>query len=444
MSFRCQVCGYRSPKWLGRCPQCGEYGTFEEEREAPSQVPPELSREEPPKPLPEVPAPPPERLSTGMPEVDRVLGGLVPGAVVLFGGEPGIGKSTLLLQLAANIADQYGKVLYVSGEEAPSQVKLRAQRLGRESPNLYLLSTQDLLSILNAMARVAPVALVVDSLQTVLANPEGGEVGSLAQVRESAAQLSRVAKTAGIVTFLVSHITKEGGFAGPKTVEHLVDVAVYLEGIREGDLRILRCVKNRYGSTAEVAVLEMTGKGLVEVPNPSLFFVSKEALPRPGTAIVPVLEGTRTLLVEVQALVTPAGGYGPPQRRMAGLDLNRTLVLLAVIEKHLGIHTRALDVYLAVAGGLEVTEPAADLGVCAAILSSLRDRPIPMDTVVLGEVGLAGDLRPVRKGPERLQEVAKLGFRRAIVPHQPLLKKPELEVVRAKTLREGMEALELL
>jgi DNA repair protein RadA/Sms len=444
MSFRCQECGYRSPKWLGRCPQCGNYGTFVEEKEAPSQIPPELVSHEPPKPLPEVPAPPPERLSTGMPEVDRVLGGLVPGAVVLFGGEPGIGKSTLLLQIAANLAERYGKVLYVSGEEATPQIKLRAQRLGHEVPDLYLLSTQDLLAILNAVSRVGPVALVVDSLQTVLANPEGGEVGSLSQVRETAAQLSRVAKTAGIVTFLVSHITKEGGFAGPKTVEHLVDVAVYLEGIREGDLRILRCVKNRYGSTAEVAVLEMTGRGLVEVPNPSLFFISKETLPRPGTAIVPVLEGTRTLLVEVQALVTPSGGYGPPQRRMAGLDLNRTLVLLAVIEKHLGVHTRALDVYLAVAGGLEVTEPAADLGICAAILSSLRDRPIPPDTVVLGEVGLAGDLRPVRKGPERLQEVAKLGFRRAVVSHQPLPKKLDLDVVRAKTLREALEALELV
>ncbi len=444
MSFRCQECGYRSPKWLGRCPQCGNYGTFVEEKETPSQIPPELVSYEPPRPLPEVPAPPPERLSTGMPEVDRVLGGLVPGAVVLFGGEPGIGKSTLLLQIAANLAERYGKVLYVSGEEAPSQIKLRAQRLGHQPPNLFLLSSQDLLAILNAVSRVGPIALVVDSLQTVLANPEGGEVGSLAQVREAAAQLSRVAKTAGIVTFLVSHITKEGGFAGPKTVEHLVDVAVYLEGIREGDLRILRCVKNRYGSTAEVAVLEMTGKGLVEVPNPSLFFISKEALPRPGTAIVPVLEGTRTLLVEVQALVTPSGGYGPPQRRMAGLDVNRTLVLLAVIEKHLGVHTRALDVYLAVAGGLEVTEPAADLGVCAAILSSLRDRPIPPDTVILGEVGLGGDLRPVRKGPERLSEVAKLGFRKAVVANQPLPRKLALEVVRARTLREAMEALELM
>ncbi len=443
MSFRCQECGYRSPKWLGRCPQCGNYGTLVEEGEE-ARVPTEIGVQEPPKPLPEVPAPSSSRLSTGMLEVDRVLGGLAPGAVVLFGGEPGIGKSTLLLQIAAHLAEHHGKVLYVSGEEAPSQIKLRANRLGLNPQNLFLFSSQDLLAILNAVVRIAPQALVVDSLQTVLANPEGGEVGSISQVREAAAQLSRAAKAGGIVTFLVSHITKEGGFAGPKTVEHLVDVAVYLEGIREGDLRILRCVKNRYGSTAEVAVLEMGAKGLVEVPNPSLFFVSKEALPRPGVAIVPVLEGTRTLLVEVQALVTPASGYGPPQRRMAGLDLNRTLVLLAVIEKFLGVHVRALDVYLAVAGGLEVTEPAVDLGLCAAVLSSLRERPIPAGTVVVGEVGLGGDLRPVRKGPERLQEVAKLGFRRAVVPHQPLPKKLELEVFRAHTLREATEALELL
>lgn len=440
MPYRCRECGYRSLKWLGRCPQCGLWGTFAEiEEQGPAEVLPE-----PPKPLPEVPAPPSERLTTGMPEVDRVLGGLVPGVVVLFGGEPGIGKSTLLLQVAAGLSERYGKVLYVSGEEASSQIKLRASRLGLDVPNLFLLSTQELLGIVEAVKREEPLALVVDSLQTVLARPDGGEVGSLAQVREAAAQLSRLAKGLGMITFLVSHITKEGGFAGPKTVEHLVDAAVYLEGVRDGELRILRCVKNRYGSTAEVAVLEMGAKGLVEVPNPSLFFVTKEAPPRPGVAIVPVLEGTRTLLVEVQALVTPAGGYGPPQRRMAGLDLNRTIVLLAVMERYLGIQARALDVYLAVAGGLEVTEPACDLGICAATLSSLRNRPIPPDTVVLGEVGLGGDLRPVRKGPERLQEVAKLGFSRAVVAQQPLPKKLSLDVVRAQTLKEAMEALELL
>lgn len=384
-----------------------------------------------------------ERLGTGLPEVDRVLGGLIPGAVVLFGGEPGVGKSTLLLQLAARLAERYGKVLYVSGEEAAVQIKLRAERLGIASTHLYLQAEQELLAIVRAVEEIEPTVLVVDSLQTVLARPDGGEIGSLVQVREAAAHLARLAKGLGMVTFLVSHITKGGEFAGPKTVEHLVDAAVQLEGVREGDLRILRCVKNRFGSTAEVAVLQMGVSGLAEVANPSLFFVSRDRAPKPGAAIVPVLEGSRTLLVEIQALVAPGGGYGPPQRRTAGLDLNRASVLLAVIEKYLGVHARAMDVYLAVAGGLEVREPAADLGVCAAILGSIRGRVIPADTVVLGEVGLSGDIRPVRKGPERLREVAKLGFSRAVVPKGPLPKRLSLEVVQAQALLEAMEALAL-
>ncbi len=441
MPFRCRACGYRSPKWFGRCPSCGNWETFEEVSEAKEREEPRPLGE-PPRPLPEIQVPAQRRLSTGLPEVDRVLGGLIPGAVVLFGGEPGVGKSTLLLQICGKLAQQ-GKVLYVSGEEAPGQVKLRADRLGISEPNLYLLSEQDLLRIVHAVQDVQPHVLVVDSLQTVLAKPEGGEIGSLVQVREAAAQLARLAKALGLVTFLVSHITKEGGFAGPKTVEHLVDVAVYLEGVREGELRLLRCMKNRFGSTEEVAVLQMGPAGLVEIPNPSVFFISQDRTPRPGTAIVPVLEGSRTLLMEIQALVTPGGGFGPPQRRMAGLDLNRVLVLLAVMERYLGVQVRVMDVYLAVAGGLEVREPAADLAACAAILSSLRNRPIPKDTVVLGEVGLGGDVRPVRRGPERLKEVAKLGFSRAVVPSGAWPKRLSLELVPVQTLAQAAEALEL-
>jgi len=440
MPYRCRECGYRSPKWLGRCPQCGRWETFEEAVEEASAV---AGGGAPPRTLPEVPSVAGERLATGMPEVDRVLGGLIPGAVVLFGGEPGVGKSTLLLQLASRLSSRYGKVLYVSGEEAAAQIKLRAERLGLAAPTLYVQAEQELLAIVRAVEEVEPTVLVVDSLQTVLARPDGGEIGSLVQVREAAAHLARLAKGLGMVTFLVSHITKGGEFAGPKTVEHLVDAAVQLEGVREGDLRLLRCVKNRFGSTAEVAVLQMGASGLTEVANPSLFFVSQDRAPKPGAAIVPVLEGSRTLLVEIQALVAPGGGYGPPQRRTAGLDLNRASVLLAVIEKYLGVHVRAMDVYLAVAGGLEVREPAADLGVCAAILGSLRNRVIPSDTVVLGEVGLSGDIRPVRKGPERLQEVAKLGFARAVVPKGPLPKRLSLEMVQSQTLEEAIEALGL-
>ncbi len=439
MPYRCRECGYQSPKWLGRCPQCGQWESF---AEASGPAPADRVGD-PPRPLAEVPLPTGERRETGLGEVDRVLGGLLPGAVVLFGGEPGIGKSTLLLQISARLAARHGKVLYVSGEEAPAQIKLRAERLGIGEDSLYLQSEQDLLAIVRAVEELEPAVLVVDSLQTVLARPDGGEIGSLVQVREAAAHLARLAKGLSMVTFLVSHITKGGEFAGPKTVEHLVDVAVQLEGVREGDLRLLRCLKNRFGSTAEVAVLQMGPTGLTEVANPSLFFVSQDRAPKPGAAIVPVLEGSRTLLVEIQALVAPGGGFGPPQRRAAGLDLNRTSVLLAVIEKYLGVHVRAMDIYLAVAGGLEVREPGADLGVCAAILGSLRNRPIPSDTVVLGEVGLSGDVRPVRKGPERLQEVAKLGFGRAVMPKGPLPKRLSLSVTQAQTLHEAMEALEL-
>ncbi|GAB4310710.1 MAG: DNA repair protein RadA [Candidatus Bipolaricaulota bacterium] len=440
MPYRCRECGYRSPKWLGHCPQCGRWESFEEVGEGVGEGP--SAGGVPPQALAAVSSATGERLTTGMPEVDRVLGGLIPGAVVLFGGEPGVGKSTLLLQLAARLTT-YGKVLYVSGEEAPAQVKLRAERLGIGGDSLYLQSEQELRAIVRAVEELDPAVLVVDSLQTVRARPDGGEIGSLVQVREAAAHLARLAKGLGMVTFLVSHITKGGEFAGPKTVEHLVDVAVQLEGGREGELRLLRCAKNRFGSTAEVAVLQMGPAGLTEVANPSLFFVSQDRVPKPGAAIVPVLEGSRTLLVEVQALIAPGSGFGPPQRRAAGLDLNRTSVLLAVIEKYLGVHVRAMDVYLAVAGGLEVREPAADLGVCAAILGSLRNRPIPADTVVVGEVGLAGDLRPVRKGPERLQEVAKLGFARAVVPSGPIPKRLRLEVTPCSTLREAMEVLQL-
>lgn len=439
MPYRCRECGYQSPKWLGRCPRCGKWETFEEC----GGEGPDGGTGEPPRPLTEIPPLSGERFATGLSEVDRVLGGLLPGAVVLFGGEPGVGKSTLLLQLAARLAARHGKVLYVSGEEAVAQVKLRAERLGIAEPSLYLQATQELLAIVRAVEEVEPAFLVVDSLQTVLARPDGGEIGGLLQVREAAAHLARLAKGLGMVTFLVSHITKGGEFAGPKTVEHLVDAAVQLEGVRESELRLLRCVKNRFGSTAEVAVLQMGPTGLTEVANPSLFFVSQDRQPKPGAAIVPVLEGSRTLLVEIQALTAPGSGFGPPQRRTAGLDLNRTSVLLAVIEKHLGVHVRAMDVYLAVAGGLEVREPAADLGVCAAILGSVRGRAVPTDIVVVGEVDLSGEIRPVRRGPERLQEVAKLGFSRAVAPRGPLPKPLSLDVVQAKTLAEAMDALEL-
>ncbi|NOX45156.1 MAG: DNA repair protein RadA, partial [Caldiserica bacterium] len=423
------------------------WGTLEEVAAEPRDA---RRRDEPaswlgeePRPLPQVPSAPLTRLSTGFPEVDRLLGGgLIPGAVILFGGEPGVGKSTLLLQIAANLARDRGPVLYVSGEESAPQVKLRAERLGIGGDRLYLFAEQSLPRIAAAVEELSPLALVVDSLQTVLARADGGEVGGIQQVREAAAEIARLAKLRGMASFLVSHITKGGGFAGPKTVEHIVDVAIYLEGVRETDLRILRSVKNRFGSTNEVAVFRMGERGMEEVRNPSLFFLSRDRGPKPGSAIVPVLEGTRTMLVEVQALVAPTK-YGPPQRRTPGLDYNRVLVLLAVLERYLGVHIGMSDVYLAVAGGFEVREPALDLGIAAAVLSSLRNRPIPPDTVVIGEIGLSGEIRPVRRAQERLKEVEKLGFARAVLPQQEIEGGLGLELVQVRTVGEAVEALGL-
>ncbi|MFO8033963.1 MAG: DNA repair protein RadA [Candidatus Bipolaricaulota bacterium] len=441
MPYRCKGCGYVSPKWLGRCPGCGVWESFVQVEESAAES---GEAEHNPQPLAQVEALSKARVATGLPETDRILGGgFIPGSVVLVGGEPGVGKSTFLLQLSGALATHHGAVLYISGEESPAQLKLRAQRLGVPQDRLYVLSEQNLLPMLRAVQGLTPVALVVDSLQTVRARQEGGDMGAVPQVREAAGVLARLAKGAGLVCFLVSHITKGGEFAGPKTVEHLVDVALYLEGSRDGELRLIRSVKNRFGSTDEVAVLRMAAEGLVEVANPSTFFVSAQGTEQPGSAIVPVLEGSRTLLMEVQALLAPASGYGPPQRRGAGLDLNRVLVLLAVLEKHLGIHMGMQDCYLAVAGGLEVREPACDLGVIAAVLSSLRVRALPPQTVVLGEVGLAGDVRPVRRGPERLREVAKLGFRRAILPVQNLPASLPLEVNQVRTVEEAARALDL-
>ncbi len=446
MAYVCQKCGYRSVKWLGRCPSCGAWDSFEEisqEKETQKGSEPQSWLGEEPKPLPRVPSTPLARLPTGFPEVDRLLGGgLIPGAVILFGGEPGVGKSTLLLQIAASLSRDHGPVLYVSGEESAPQVKLRAERLGIGAERLYLFAEQSLPRIAAAVEEVSPLALIVDSLQTVIARADGGEVGGIQQVREAAAEFARLSKLRGMASFLVSHITKGGGFAGPKTVEHIVDVAIYLEGVRETDLRILRSVKNRFGSTHEVAVFRMGERGMEEVQNPSLFFLSRDRAPKPGAAIVPVLEGTRTMLVEVQALVSPTK-YGPPQRRCAGLDYNRVLVLLAVIEKYLGVHIGMSDVYLAVAGGFEVREPALDLGIAASVLSSLYNRPLPPDTVVLGEIGLSGEIRPVRKAYERLKEVAKLGFGRAIVPEQAIENDVGLELVPVRDVIQAAEALGL-
>ncbi len=418
MPFTCTSCGQQSVKPFGRCPRCGAWDSYAETREAGVERRDASWLGEDLRPIAEISLADVARIPTGMTEFDRLLGGgLVPGGVILFGGEPGIGKSTLLLQVAHALAERVGNVLYVSGEESESQVKLRASRIGVDSRRLFVLSEQSLDRIAAAVEKVAPCALFVDSIQTATSSAVDGEAGSIRQLREVAGELIRITKSRRLATFLVGHITKDGAFAGPKSVEHLVDVALYLEGGRGEDVRFLRSVKNRFGSTDEAAVLRMTSSGMQEIANPSAFFLEGHAgVERPGAVVVPILEGTRPILVELQALVSPTGGFGVPQRRCTGLDINRVLLLLAVIEKELAVHVGGADVYLSVAGGLEARERGSDLGAVAAIVSSLRDRPLPPRTCVVGEVGLSGEVRAVRRIAERAREAEKMGYERILVP----------------------------
>ncbi|MGB2983792.1 MAG: DNA repair protein RadA [Candidatus Bipolaricaulia bacterium] len=447
MSFSCAECGYRTIKSYGRCPNCGAWDSISEdasEREADSPSAPWIG--ESVRQLSQIDLADVTRRPSGLSEFDRVLGGgLIPGGVILFGGEPGIGKSTLLLQVAQALAERDGNVLFVSGEESESQIKLRASRLGIDGDRLYLLAEQSLPRIVAAVEEVEPCCLIIDSIQTVRgADPEGG-AGSLRQLRGACAELIRLAKTRRLVTFLVGHITKEGSFAGPKTIEHLVDVAVYLEGSRGEDVRILRSVKNRFGPTNEAAVFRMTENGLIEIDDPSSFFLEahgEEA--RSGSVIVSILEGSRPILIELQALVSPTGGYGVPQRRCTGLDVNRVLLLLAVIEKRLAVHAGGADVYLSVAGGLQIRERAADLGIVVAIVSSLRNRAIQARTTVSGEVGLSGEIRAVRRLTDRIGEAKKMGYERIVVPATGKTPRGEgIDVIPVESIDEAIASLGL-
>jgi DNA repair protein RadA/Sms len=444
MSFVCSHCGHRSVKWFGRCPSCGEWDSFTEAGDATEEAPAASWLNEELRSIRQIGLSETERLATGIGEVDRILGGgLLPAGVILFGGEPGIGKSTLLLQIAESLAIRCGNVLYVSGEESEGQVKLRASRIGVENERLFVLSEQSLGRIVAAVERIAPIALIVDSIQTTIDPRAAGEAGSLRQLREISSELIQLTKARRMATFLVGHITKDGAFAGPKTVEHLVDVAVYLEGSRGEDLRILRSVKNRYGATNEVAVFRMTATGLNEVADPSRFFLEDTGgEPRPGSVVVPVLEGTRPILVELQALVSPTGGYGVPQRRCTGLDVNRMLLMMAVLEKHLEIRIGGADVYLSLAGGFETKERGTDLAAAVAIVSSLRNRPLPQRTAVVGEVGLAGEVRAVRRLAERVREAEKMGIERILVPASSRLRSGgTIEVVPVDRIGSAIETL---
>jgi DNA repair protein RadA/Sms len=421
--YVCQSCGYESPKWMGRCPNCVGWNTLVEEAAADATVPPvggrriaRARRVSDPVLLAEVTPPPQGRLATGIAELDRVLGGgIVPGSLVLIGGEPGCGKSTLMTQVADRLGDGEHATLYVTGEESLQQAKLRAERVGAASTRIWLLAETDLDTILETARRLRPAAMIVDSIQTMYRPDLPTSPGSVGQVRECASALLHLAKDEGIAVLLVGHVTKEGAIAGPRVLEHIVDTVLYFEGEQHRAYRILRAIKNRFGSTNEIGVFEMHGSGLREVPNPSAAFLSERPEGASGAAVVCAMEGTRPLLVEVQALVRSAP-FGTPRRTTAGLDYNRLQLLLAVLEKRAGLTLGTADVYASAAGGVRVDEPAADLGVALAVASSYRNRPLDARTVFVGEIGLAGEVRGVPRLGRRLAEAGKLGFRRAVVP----------------------------
>ncbi len=439
--FCCQECGYESAGWLGRCPGCGAWNTIVEEVEA--QIEPgRVVSEAKPLPIESIPAGSGERLPSGLAEFDRVLGGgLVAGSLLLLGGDPGVGKSTLMLQYAAEFARRHGKVLYVSGEESPPQVRLRAERLGSLTESLYVLGATEVEAILAQIRTAQPAMVIVDSIQTMRMEGLVGSPGSVGQVRASASEFLRLAKETGISIFLVGHITKTGALAGPKVLEHMVDTVLYLEGERRYPYRLLRAAKNRFGSTDELAMFAMEESGLAEVANPSAVFLADRAAGEPGTIVFPGLEGTQALLLELQALVA-ASGYGTPRRLVTGLEYNRVSLVLAVLERRLGFALGNQDVYLSLAGGMRLTEPAADLAVALAVASSMQDRPIPAELVAFGEVGLAGEVRPVRAGGRRLAEAAHLGFTKAVLPRGEYRSAPKgLALIQVRTVAEALAAV---
>jgi DNA repair protein RadA/Sms len=414
--FQCQSCGYSSPKWIGKCPDCGAWNSFSEERQLPKSLKTLSKGDYGPMPLSEITGGEAKRVPIGIAELDRVLGGgLVAGAVILIGGDPGIGKSTIILQAIARIASQTGTVLYVSGEESPEQIKLRAERLSVNSDKIMLLPETVVEQVLSVADRMKPAAIVIDSIQTVYTEELTSAPGSVGQIRESAAKLMFYAKRSSTVVFLIGHVTKEGAIAGPRVLEHLVDTVLYFEGDRGHPFRILRTVKNRFGSTNEIGVFEMTDAGLREINNPSEIFLSERPVNTSGSIVLASIEGTRPLLVEMQALVSPTT-FGMPRRTSMGIDFNRLNLLIAVLEKKGGVHLGGMDVFLNVVGGIKITEPAADLGIVAALVSSFRERPLNQQTLVFGEVGLSGEVRAVAQGEARIKEAAKVGFKRAIVP----------------------------
>jgi DNA repair protein RadA/Sms len=442
--YSCQSCGHASYRWLGRCPDCNGWNTFIEEKvvEEKRKGAVLVSSEASPLPISKLNMAEEDRVSTGFPELDRVLGGgLVPGSAVLIGGDPGIGKSTLLLQAMGRFAARGHRVLYVSGEESMRQIRLRGERLGSLSEDLLVYSETSLEKILSTIKECSPGVVVIDSVQTVATDELESSPGSVSQVREVSARLISCVKGLEIPLFLVGHVTKDGAIAGPKVLEHMVDTVLYFEGERGHPFRILRAVKNRFGSVMEIGVFEMKESGLVEVLNPSEIFLAERPVGASGSAVVSSLEGTRTILVEVQSLVCPTL-FGVPRRTVSGVDYNRVVLLAAVLEKKAGMALANHDIFIKVAGGLRLEEPAIDLGVVASIASNFLDRPIEPDTVIFGEVGLAGEVRGVNQVEPRVKEAAKLGFKRCVLPKDNLkgLKRyGDIKLEGVTTVKEAIE-----
>jgi DNA repair protein RadA/Sms len=446
--FCCQSCGHQAPKWLGRCPECESWGTFVEEpltgdAKSPGIVPGGKSAK--PVPLSDVEIADEERRRTGISEFDRALGGgIVAGSLVLIGGDPGIGKSTLMLQAAGNLAENGHSVLYVSGEESLKQLKMRSERLGgNRAASIMAVAETDIAAVTALAESMRPDAMIIDSIQT-MASPDFSSVpGSVGQVREATMRLMALAKQTGVPVFLIGHVTKDGTIAGPRIMEHMVDTVLYFEGDKNQVFRILRAVKNRFGSTNEIGVFEMKTAGLDEVANPSAVFLSEKPDHSAGSVVSASMEGTRPILVELQALASRSS-LGMARRTILGLDQNRVALLVAVMEKKLGMELMGYDVFMNVAGGVRINEPAVDLGIIAAVASSFLDRPIKAGTVVLGEVGLTGEVRAINHIETRVAEVKKMGFENCVLPYSNLKRMQDekrLSVTGVKTIAEAIEAL---
>ena len=446
--YFCQSCGYESSKWMGQCPGCHEWNSFVEElvdkRTQAKTGAKAAHAQSAPQPISAIELHEEERCSSGMPELDRVLGGgIVPGSMVLVGGDPGIGKSTLLLQVCKNLADQKIRVLYISGEESLQQIKIRAQRIGEFSDDLNLFCETNLDDIRQTIEREKPQVVVIDSIQTMYREEISSAPGSVSQVRESTATLMQIAKGSGVTVFIVGHVTKEGVVAGPRVLEHMVDTVLYFEGDRYASYRILRGVKNRFGSTNEIGVFEMCGDGLREVENPSEYMLSGKPEHASGSVVACSMEGSRPILIEIQALVCHSN-FGIPRRTAAGTDFNRVNLLMAVLEKRLNLKMSECDAYVNIAGGIRMNEPAVDLGIVLALISSFKNRPIDEKTICFGEVGLSGEVRAVSMPAQRVAEAEKLGFTTCILPRvclDGLQQKGNIRLVGVSNVREAIDLM---